>query len=222
MYYTDDPYHNYLFLIGWMMGDPHFVTLDGLRYTFNGHGEFTLLQTTNSSELVVQGRMVSTEGNGTGSVHATVFSAIVAKQENSDIVQFEISRRGLDALINGKRVQFDDNLNEQQFENVTINDLSNSTLSAAFTSGVSITVQQENGILSIIKIVLPDSYKSTVEGLLGNYNGDSSDDLRPKSEIKPLPVNSTSQVLHHNFGITCKNVGPSDVIIHYEYEYFTM
>ncbi len=25
-------------------GDPHFVTLDGLNYSFNGFGEFVLLQ----------------------------------------------------------------------------------------------------------------------------------------------------------------------------------
>lgn len=32
-----------------MFGDPHMVTLDGLKYTFNGKGEFTLIETTNNS-----------------------------------------------------------------------------------------------------------------------------------------------------------------------------
>ena len=29
----------------WMRGDPHFTTMDGLTYTFNGRGEFVLLRT---------------------------------------------------------------------------------------------------------------------------------------------------------------------------------
>ena len=31
----------------WMRGDPHFTTMDGLTYTFNGRGEFVLLKTEN-------------------------------------------------------------------------------------------------------------------------------------------------------------------------------
>ena len=30
-----------------MRGDPHFTTMDGLTYTFNGRGEFVLLKTEN-------------------------------------------------------------------------------------------------------------------------------------------------------------------------------
>ena len=30
-----------------MRGDPHFTTMDGLTYTFNGRGEFILLKAAN-------------------------------------------------------------------------------------------------------------------------------------------------------------------------------
>ena len=71
-------------------GDPHIVTLDGLEYTFNGKGEFSLIVTPDDS-FTLQGRMVeATDANGT-SVPATVFSAIVGRQSNSDAVQFEIN-----------------------------------------------------------------------------------------------------------------------------------
>ena len=33
-------------------GDPHIVTLDGLNYTFNGEGDFVLLQDTNGTVKV--------------------------------------------------------------------------------------------------------------------------------------------------------------------------
>lgn len=188
-----------------MVGDPHFVTLDGFRYTFNGHGEFVLLQTTDGSEFVVQGRMVSPAGNSSEPVKATVFSAIVAKQRNSDTVQFQLSRRGLDVLINGYRIVFD-GLNEQMFLNVTLQDLGNSMVSALFSGGISLTVQEANGLITLIQIVLPDTYKGDLEGLLGNFNGDPSDDLVPKSVNRPLSINSTSEELHNNFGITCKEL----------------
>ena len=49
-----------------------------------------------------------------------------------------------------------------------------------------------------------DRYKGAVEGLLGNFNGDPSDDLVPRSVNTPLSVDSTSEDLHYNFGLTCK------------------
>ena len=38
-----------------MFGDPHFITFDGLGYSFNGKGEYTLV-TSESRRLTVQGR----------------------------------------------------------------------------------------------------------------------------------------------------------------------
>ena len=34
---------------GFMYGDPHIRTLDGLEYAFNGYGEYTLLKISDSS-----------------------------------------------------------------------------------------------------------------------------------------------------------------------------
>lgn len=190
-------------LLGWMIGDPHFITLDGLKYTFNGHGEFYILQTINSSQFVVQGRMVSVLGNNSLLARATVFSAIVAKQEDSDAVQFQLSRRGLDVLINGQRLEMNE-LTEQYFTNVIITKLGNSKYIALFSSDVSLMVEETNGVISLVNLVLPDRLRGQVEGLLGNYNGDITDDLRPKFESIPVPVTVTSQDLHENFGLTCK------------------
>ena len=38
-----------------MFGDPHFFTFDGLGYSFNGKGEYTLVMS-ESRQLTVQGR----------------------------------------------------------------------------------------------------------------------------------------------------------------------
>lgn len=187
-----------------MIGDPHFVTLDGFRYTFNGYGEFVLLHTV-SPEVVVQGRMepVTPDEDLAAPGSATVLTAIVAKQGDTDAVQFQLSMGSLDVLVNGERVMFDE-LHEHTFQNLILRDLGSSTLSVIFSSGMSITVQEANGILSVIQIVLPETYRGSVEGLLGNYNGDPSDDLIPRSGGGSLPTDVTSEELHNNFGITCK------------------
>ena len=38
-----------------MFGDPHFVTFDGFNYTFNGMGEFTMVEESRSG-FELQGR----------------------------------------------------------------------------------------------------------------------------------------------------------------------
>lgn len=193
------------FHLAWGMGDPHIVTLDGLQYTFNGRGEFTLLEMVDNS-FTLQGRMeVATDSNGTA-VSATVFSALVARQNDSDTVQLELGRQGVDVLINGDRINFEDLevLPEQEFDNVVIVNHGNNTLAVVFSSGTYIMVREENEILAAIIISLPNSFKSRTRGLLGNYNGNISDDLFPKLGDDAIPPESTIQEIHESFGVTCE------------------
>ena len=44
-------------LSAWFWGDPHFTTLDGAGYTFNGWGEYSLLEiNTSEVQFLLQGR----------------------------------------------------------------------------------------------------------------------------------------------------------------------
>ena len=87
-------------------GDPHLVTLDLYKYTFNGKGEFVLIQTEDNS-FTLQGRMVEATNNDNNFVPATVFSALVAKQNNSDTVQLQLDAfSGVIALVNGEEIDF--------------------------------------------------------------------------------------------------------------------
>ena len=71
----------------WIFGDPHFTTLDRLEYTFNGHGEYILV---NADALQIQcrtDRALTTDGN---SSHATIFSAFAL--QGSDVwIQVELT-----------------------------------------------------------------------------------------------------------------------------------
>jgi hypothetical protein len=89
------------------------VTLDGHKYTFNGKGEFTLVETHDAS-FTLQGRMEEAVGGGDG----TVFTSIVAHQMGTveRTVEFQVNTQGdLDVLVDRVRVNFGD-LAEQDFQ----------------------------------------------------------------------------------------------------------
>lgn len=68
-----------------MFGDPHMETLDKYPYTFNGLGEFTLVDI-NNGQFVLQGRMerALTE---TDIANGTVFTGFAGKLQNSTLVR---------------------------------------------------------------------------------------------------------------------------------------
>ena len=185
-------------------GDPHIVTLDGHKYTFNGKGEFTMIST-EDSQFTLQGRMVGATDISGNNASATVFSSLVAKENHSDMVQIDLSPIGLIARVNGEEVDFADNL-QQDFNNVTVADRGNKTLSAVFhNNGEYIEVKVENDIISVVLVSLPVSYKGITQGLMGNYNGNTSDDLIPQGGGAAIPVESSLKNIHELFGITCKS-----------------
>ena len=67
-------------------GDPHVNTLDGVKFTFNGHGEYHVLRVA-GPYFNLQGRMqplVNCDGSIT---HATVYKAFAMKENGSDVLQ---------------------------------------------------------------------------------------------------------------------------------------
>ena len=105
------------------------MTLDGLKYTFNGFGEYTLIETDDDS-FALQGRMIQARDENGNLISATAYSAIVAKQSDSETIQFqvvdsEIIVDDIDALVNGELLGFED-LPNQQFNNVTLRKIDSS------------------------------------------------------------------------------------------------
>ena len=152
----------------------------------------------------LQGRMVQAVDDEGVPISATVFSAIAGKELYSDTVQFELANNDdIDVLINGELLDFD-GLPEQQFNNVSIRS-GESSATAVFSSGVYVEVRAANGILSTLLVSLADSYRSQTSGLMGNYNGDMSDDLRPRGAPVSIPLTSSLMDIHNLFGVTCKS-----------------
>ena len=62
------------------------ITLDGVEYTFNGYGEYTVLAV-NMTNFRLQGRMEPLIDDRGNTVRATVYKAIAMKENQSDTVQ---------------------------------------------------------------------------------------------------------------------------------------
>ena len=180
---------------------------------FTLQGRMVEAQISNGSNQTVNGGTNQTVNGGTNQTvnggtnqtvnGGTVFAAFVAKESDSDTVQFELNQEVLVALVNGETVDFG-MVVSQRFANVTVSDKGNGTLSADFTSGTSIQVTERNGIISDILITVSNEYLNRTRGLLGQFNQDSSDDLRPADSSVPLPLNSSLERIHYQFGLTCE------------------
>lgn len=71
-------------------GDPHMITLDGVAYTFNGYGEYEILQVAGPG-FKLQGRMQPLINDDGSKTRATVYKAFAMKENDSDVVQVKQS-----------------------------------------------------------------------------------------------------------------------------------
>ena len=186
-----------------IFGDPHIITLDGLKYTFNGKGEFTMVKTDDES-FTLQGRMDTILDVDRNPTLGTVFTALAAREERTNTtVQFNILGDGIQVYVNHE-IAILAGISELIKENVTMRDNGNNSVSAFFKDGAKMEIKAENGIISVMLITLPDFLKGRTQGLMGNFNGDSSDDLIPKSASKAISANSSLEDIHNIFGLSCK------------------
>ena len=182
--------------IGSTNGDPHFYSLDGHQYTFNGVGEFTIV----SSSLLnftFQARMERFQNT-----LASVYTAFVIQTHNSSKIQLQ--RNALNQTIiyiDDQSFKLTDKVPLKQIANgVTLliaKDLSR--LNVQFSDGVGLIIYLYSLSMSFL-LQLDDSYRYSVRGLLGNFNGLVEDDLMsPNGEF--IPINSTLSQIHYQFGL---------------------
>ena len=189
--------------VAFLFGDPHIVTLDGHQYTFNGKGEFTYLETIDGS-FMSQCRLEQAVSASGMLTQATVFTAIVAKTNTSDVVQMAVvNGNEIEVCVNGVVLDFS-STSRQRYVGVVVTQQVNGSVTVSFDGGYFMEVGAENDILSLIKVTLPEEERGRTRGLLGNYNGNSSDDLIPRGASDPLPVGSTLEEIHNQFGLSCE------------------
>ncbi|CAH1802267.1 unnamed protein product, partial [Owenia fusiformis] len=193
----------------WFWGDPHVRTLDGKTYTFNGLGEYTLIQTTDDY-FTLQGRTSrAVTSNGT-ITKATVFTAFAVKDELSDKLYVQLADNLIDmiVLVNGVDVTsaVEDLANEEPPETLEKTGLSISVdthdhvITAAFASGFSLNISVAVRSLSVT-VTAPVLTNTSIvtKGLMGTMNGDTSDDFT-KPDGTVLSEDSNDKEIYSGFG----------------------
>ena len=196
--------------------------MDGLTYTFNGIGEYVLLQS-EANSLSIHVRLVLLDLSNT-TFNATVISAVVVKQGTVQLVQVEENGEDLAVYVNGNATSLtaeEDGASMIVTENATYDSFSEFTMSGQnFTttdyislrydddeliittsSGASLMVAVSSSVLHLA-VEVSDSFINSTEGLLGNYNRDPSDDFfLPNGSF--ISVNSSERELF-DYGKLCE------------------
>ena len=205
-------------------GEPHFQTLDRSNFTFNGIGEYLLINTNTSVRLDVQARLEMLSSNATGSV----ISNIVVKLGDIPAVQVEAGSEQLNIYIGGTLYELEAGdspliLNSSGIlsSNLSggISDIGDPMVLATsdemmvvrmeganrvvigIGEGASIIASLQTNFLALI-VALPESFMNKTSGLLGVFNGHPNDDFR--NRIGTILDITSEREIYEQFGLSCK------------------
>lgn len=168
---------------GVIYGDPHIVTFDGLRNSFQAVGEFILAKS-ERGDFEVQGRFKGVGDNA--SLPSAV--AIKAGGERIGIYQGKLQ-------INAR------NVNEASFPIVLEGgarvDKNGGEYRIIAPTGEWVEVSGSSVLT--IKVTVPKSRLSKMYGLLGNYNNNPNDDMKTR-QGKVVGINPNYDQLYKEFG----------------------
>ena len=184
-------------------GDPHLITLDGGRYTFNGKGVFYLVKTIDDS-FEVQVRMVQALSRGNTPLRSTVIEAVAAKEYSSNTVVFEASTRGLRVIVEEEYVELILGV-EQHFTDVALlSEVSTNRVAATFSSGAFVEVRQENGFIAVLMVSLPKDTRTSLKGCLALSQETLWMTLFRGQTPHQSPLTLVEKSLHNQFASTCE------------------
>uniref|UniRef100_A0A8C5D8K2 Sushi domain containing 2 n=1 Tax=Gouania willdenowi TaxID=441366 RepID=A0A8C5D8K2_GOUWI len=155
-----------------VFGDPHFITFDGVAYSFNGKGEYDLVHT-DSRELTIQGRTEPVNGT----IKATQLTAVAMREASSDVIEVRLdrSRGGLEVLQNQKVLPFSEQ-SWMDLNGVFVFSPTSTNVTVMFPSGAGVEVRQTEQTMTAT-VLLSEEFKGNTMGLLGVFNGNPDDDL---------------------------------------------
>ncbi len=168
---------------GYSSGDPHLTTFDGFNYDFQAAGEFTLVRATDGMEIQVRYEPISE------TVSVTTAVAIRVGEH-----RIGIYRDGKRLLVDGAPVAGQADLpgakvaNDERRALITLEDQSK------------VSVMWAGRMLNASVTLMP-ARAGKVEGLLGNYDTDDKNDLRPRGVSEPIDRGKlTRELLYERFG----------------------
>nr|KAF6275293.1 sushi domain containing 2 [Pipistrellus kuhlii] len=175
-------------------GDPHFVTFDGANFTFNGRGEYVLLESA-LTRLSVQGRAEPRTAPQGRQERGTGLTAVAVREEDSDVVEVRLAAGAgpLQVLLNQEVLSFAEQ-NWMDLKGMFLSVAVGDRVSIMLASGVGVEVGIQGPFLSVA-VLLPEKFSTHTRGLLGTLNGDPTDDFTLRSG-RVLPPTASSRELH--------------------------
>ncbi|XP_054896694.1 sushi domain-containing protein 2-like isoform X2 [Poeciliopsis prolifica] len=158
-----------------VFGDPHFITFDGVSYSFNGKGEYTLVRS-EEKQLTVQGRTEPVK-DSEKTINATKLTAVAMREGSSDIIEVRLDSRknGLELLRNQQTLSFAEQT-WMDLQGVFVFSPISTNVTVMFPSGAGVEVRCRGETMTTT-VLLPEEFKNSTVGLLGKMNGDAKDDL---------------------------------------------
>ncbi|XP_038045830.1 uncharacterized protein LOC119720271 isoform X3 [Patiria miniata] len=164
----------------WGWGDPHIVTIDGLEYSFNGLGEYTLVLIEDGDGQRVfelQGRTRQAVDTETGQLsQATVYSGFAAEYTGQGRVEIKLSNDAMDLVttVNGDIVT--PTAEGLLFNSLRLTRSDNPIeVSVIYAEYVTFTVRVNNSMADIT-ILFNQDFRGRTKGLLGVWDDDPSND----------------------------------------------
>ncbi|XP_038064096.1 uncharacterized protein LOC119734628 isoform X4 [Patiria miniata] len=164
----------------WFWGDPHIVTLDGLEYTFNGLGEYTLaLIEDDDGQRVfeLQGRTRQAVDTETGQLsQATVYSGFAALYTGEARIEIKLSDDAMDLVTTVNGTVVTPTAQGLLFETLQVMRVENPIkVSVMYSDHVTFTVGVNNSMADIT-VLLNQDFKGKTKGILGVWDDDPSND----------------------------------------------
>lgn len=143
--------------------------------------------------------------------NASGLTAIAIQDDGGSEIHIEInqerSKKKLQVYVDGIEKSFIENhLWWQDFDGASVLNLHNeleaqNNLTVITSSGVGLQVSyHEPGLLGLI-VSSPLDLKNKIQGLLGNWDDNSENDLTPQNQGKPIDPKNRKEI-HYNFGST--------------------
>ncbi|KAK6969839.1 mucin-like protein [Biomphalaria glabrata] len=165
-----------------LFGDPHIITLDQSLFTFNGLGEYRLLEVDVSQEkyFILQGRTCRAQHlNGTFT-SATVWCALVFRTTNGDKVSAELNTNKTSLIVYINEVDMSRRLLEEDHLFDVISNVivakDGEFLQVVTKDDISVRIRLMNEMLDF-SVDLPHKYQQLTKGMLGHFSGNSEDDF---------------------------------------------